>query len=338
MATATAHRENLKKIIVLVIKIVAISICLIFIAEHYFFEISPTAVSAEFITSFLILTALNWYTKAYKTKGYFKLAHIPLIFIPLFLAIHFRAGFYWASNTFPIKEADTILLNLQMPFDDFAYSMIRQYLTTTIPQALFISVILTFFLYIILNRTKKRLAAIAAYFLATIVLVLSEIPIQDYTTILFCNPEKNAGYSQFFVDNYVNPDSINIIPPEQKRNLILIYLESLETSFSDKEHGGNQKENLIPEITSLALQNINFGRKGKHIGGGIDINGSGATFSTMHTRTLGIPLVSNYRRTPIMHHYNSLYKILHDNGYRQFFSRVIPACTRISKISLQTKK
>ena len=211
------------------------------------------------------------------------------------------------------------MLTLEEPFDDFAYSMVNQYLSSTIPQALIISVILTVFIYSFLNTTKKRLISIGAYFAATIALFVSDIPILDYVHILKREPEKNASYSKFFDDNYINPDSVKIVPPGQKRNLILIYLESLETTFSDKEHGGGQDSNLIPEITELALQNVNFGKSGKLIGGGINVHGTGSTIASMQTRSLGIPYVTNYKKTPILHHYKSLYKILNENGYHQIF-------------------
>ena len=310
---------NNKKFILLLLKIVAIAACLIFFAEHYFFEIAPLSISPIYILAFLSLIALNWQTKEFKKKDYFKPTHIPLVILPLFLVVHLRAGIYWALNTFPLADANTVLLTLQEPFDDFAYSMIRQYLSTTIPQALIISIILTVFLYTILNNTKKRLGAIGLYFAATIALFIINIPILDYVHIINNEPEKSNISSKFFIENYVNPDSVKITPPEKKRNLILIYLESLETTFADKEHGGNQETNLIPEITKLSLQNLSFGKSKNHIGGGLDANGSNHTFGSWHTRSLGIPGVTNYKRSPILQHYNSLYKILNNNGYKQIF-------------------
>lgn len=320
------QRNRIKKIIVLLLKTVAIVACLFFIAEHYFFEITPLSASPTFILSFLSLIAINWQTKQFQKKDYFKPSHIPLIVILLFLAVHFRAGIYWALNTFPLRDANVVMLTLQEPFDDFAYSMIKQYLATTIPQALVITAVLTIFLYALFSNTKKRLIFIGAYFAATIALFVSDIPVLEYIHILKNEPEKSASYSKFFVENYVNPDSVKITPPEQKRNLILIYLESMETTFSDKAHGGNQDTNLIPEITQLAQQNINFGKNKNHIGGGIDSYGSGATFAAMLSRSLGIPFVVNYDKTPILHHYKSLYKILNENGYRQIFFQGNPGC------------
>ena len=282
-------------------------------------EISPFSASPEYILSLLTLIILNWRTRAFQKKDYLKPSHIPLVVLLLLIAVHLRAGFVWALNTFPLKDANTVLLTLQEPFDDFAYSMVRQYLAATVPQTLVITIVLTVFLYAVLNSTKKRLVPIGIYFVSAIALVLCHIPVSDYIHILNNEPEKNASYSQFFVENYVNPDSVKITPPEHKHNLILIYLESLETSFADKEHGGNQDTNLIPEITELAQQNLSFGKNKNHIGGGLDAVGSTSTFPSMHSRSLGIPNITIYSKTPILHHYKSLYKILHSHGYKQIF-------------------
>lgn len=301
------------------LRIAAIIVCLLYIVEHYFFEIAPFSVSPAFILSFLALVAINWHTKAFKKKDCFKPTHIPPVVILLLLAVFFRAVVFWALCTFPLRDANTVLLTLEEPFDDFAYGMVRICLTTTIPQTLLITAILTVFLYTLLNSTKKRLVAIGAYFAATIIQFIVVVPVSDYIHILNNEPEKNAAYSQFFADNYASPDSVKITAPEHKRNLILIYLESLETSFADREHGGYQDTNLIPEITELALQNISFGKDKDQIGGGLDASGSNHTFGSLFTRSFGIPNIINYKKTPILYYYKSLYKILNSNGYKQIF-------------------
>lgn len=311
--------NKLKTIVILCLKIIAIEECLAFIVLHYLFEIKPFSISPIFIISFLVLLVLNYLTQNYQKKDCFKISHIPLIAILLFFVVHLRAGIIWALNTFPLNDANMVLLTLQEPFDDFAYLMIKQYLETTIPQAAIISIILMFFVYVFLNSIKKRLVFIGIYFITTIVFVFIDIPVFNYIHILNNEPEKNSSYSKFFVENYVNPDSVKITLSGEKRNLILIYLESLETTFADKEHGGNQDSNLIPEITELAKENISFGKNKNHIGGGLDASGSSSTFTTIHTRSLGIPHVTNYKNTPILQHYKSFYEILNENGYKQIF-------------------
>ena len=93
----------------------------------------------------------------------------------------------------------------------------------------------------------------------------------------------------------------------------------METSFASKQNGGYQNVNLIPEITELAQQNINFGKSENGIGGGFDAIGSSSTFDAMHTRSFGLPHISNYRKTSILHNYKSIYSILNTFGYKQVF-------------------
>lgn len=311
--------SKLKKLFLYLLMLIALEECLTFIVVYCFFELSPIQIFPKFILSFFFLIVISWRLKYFKKKDFFKPTHIILIATLLFLSVHFRSGILWAFNTFPLMDASAVLLTLQKPFDDFAFSMIKQYLASTIPLSLIIAAILIIFLYTIFNTIRKRLLFIALYFLSTIILLFHDLSISDYIHILNDEPEKTSAYSHFFSENYVNPDSVIITPPQNKRNLILIYLESMETTYSDKRKGGNQEVNLIPEITNLAKENISFGKRNGNIGGGLDAMGSNHTFGSMYTRTLGIPYTIDDAKVPIMSHYNSLYKILNKNGYKQFF-------------------
>ena len=64
--------------------------------------------------------------------------------------------------------------------------------------------------------------------------------------------------SSFIEDNYVDPNSVSLSFPEKKRNLIYIFLESMENTYSSEEYGGAFSENTIPELTELSLENENF--------------------------------------------------------------------------------
>ena len=52
------------------------------------------------------------------------------------------------------------------------------------------------------------------------------------------------SYSTLIEDNYVNPSQTTITFPEKKRNLIYIYLESMESTYSDKKDGGAYDHNF----------------------------------------------------------------------------------------------
>ena len=58
--------------------------------------------------------------------------------------------------------------------------------------------------------------------------------------------------SSFIEENYVEPKETKLIFPEKKRNVIYIYLESMENSYMSKDLGGMEEVNLIPKLTQLA--------------------------------------------------------------------------------------
>ena len=64
--------------------------------------------------------------------------------------------------------------------------------------------------------------------------------------------------SDLIEEEYVNPNDVEITFPEEKRNLIFIYVESLESSMQDKANGGIFDVNYIPELTRLAKENTSF--------------------------------------------------------------------------------
>ena len=69
---------------------------------------------------------------------------------------------------------------------------------------------------------------------------------------------------------YVRPEEANIELPEEKRNLIYIFLESMETTYYSTQDGGLSQYDLIPEISRLAKENVNFSDTDK-LGGAYSI-------------------------------------------------------------------
>ena len=99
-----------------------------------------------------------------------------------------------------------------------------------------------------------------------------------------------STYSTFIDDNYVDPSSVNVTFPEQKRNLIYIFLESMEMTYADKENGGAFKQNVIPELTQLAQENEDFSGKSNKLNGGYSMPGTTWTMGAMFGQTSGLPL------------------------------------------------
>lgn len=70
--------------------------------------------------------------------------------------------------------------------------------------------------------------------------------------------EEQNIVSTLYEDHYTKTDSSLVQFPKKKKNLIYIYLESMESTYADKEHGGEFVQNLIPHLTQLANDNVDF--------------------------------------------------------------------------------
>ena len=131
--------------------------------------------------------------------------------------------------------------------------------------------------------------------------------------------------STIYQENYVDPLAANITFPEQKRNLIYIYLESMENSYMDTESGGALQCNVMPELTALAgeKENINFSHT-DGIGGFQNMTGASWTIAAMVAQTAGIPLKvplgvdrNEYGQDFFLPGVHTLTNVLHNNSYYQ---------------------
>ena len=128
--------------------------------------------------------------------------------------------------------------------------------------------------------------------------------------------------SDFYLSEYITPKYENIVFPEDKKNLIVILMESMESSFSDKESGGVLDKNLIPHLTKIADENVNFSGTQK-LGGGIDLSGTGWTIAGMTAKFAGLPYnirgAENQNSPFFLPAAVTLTDILSNAGYRQRF-------------------
>lgn len=135
-----------------------------------------------------------------------------------------------------------------------------------------------------------------------------------------------SGFSDgdLFETAYVDPAEARITFPEEKRNLIYILLESMETSYLAREQGGAMEENLIPELYEIAQDNVNFSHN-EDVGGFYCTKGATWTIGAMVAQTAGIPLktptedVNMYGKdgTAFLPGVTTLMDVLDEAGYHQ---------------------
>lgn len=150
----------------------------------------------------------------------------------------------------------------------------------------------------------------AAFCLLAFGVFIDKLDVLDYIS-------KNTTESDFIEEHYVNPEETRLIFPEQKRNLIYIFLESMETTYGETRAGGPITDNFIPELTQLAKENISFP------GGARTYTGTTWTAAAMVAQTSGIIVkvpvgAENYGgENEYLPGVVSIGDILEEQGYRQ---------------------
>ncbi len=98
--------------------------------------------------------------------------------------------------------------------------------------------------------------------------------------------------SQVFEDHYVDPSKVTLAFPEKKRNLVYIYMESMENTLGSSAHGGQMKPSRIPELEELALNpaTIQFSNQPTGLGGSVPASGTTWTVAAMAAQSSGVPL------------------------------------------------
>lgn len=196
----------------------------------------------------------------------------------------------WMFKTWTNLTMDELVYHLTAPLEGTNTDMIKDYCNEC---AVPVLLILGCILFVIAANRKhtgilKKIAIVCsagavAVTGITVGVIWNGLDVSNYM-------KGQSTYSTFIDDNYVDPSSVNITFPEQKRNLIYIFLESMEMTYADKENGGAFKQNVIPELTQLAQENEDFSGKSSKLNGGYSMPGTTWTMGAMFGQTSGLPL------------------------------------------------
>lgn len=96
--------------------------------------------------------------------------------------------------------------------------------------------------------------------------------------------------STFIEENYVDPEKVDIEFPEKKRNLVYIYLESIENTYADLGSGGAFSYNNIPELTALSMEGEDFSGDTDTLNGGRVMPATTFTMGGIFAQSAGLPL------------------------------------------------
>ena len=234
----------------------------------------------------------------------------------------------WVLDTWGLLSIDEIIFHLKVPLDGTNSDVVLDGINACVPLAVLV-LFLSIFLIIGL-RNKHGKCMIALFLVAVIACgsagraayeVYDELDVKEYLV-------SQKKESHFIEQNYVDPRTTKITFPEQKRNLIYIYLESMESTFASKEDGGGLDFNCIPELTKLAEENTNFSNTDK-LGGGYPAYGGTWTMAGIFSQTSGIPIKNSEQtddvnatlaeQSSFSSQARNLEDIFADEGYNQCF-------------------
>lgn len=196
----------------------------------------------------------------------------------------------WMFDTWSNLTMDELMFHLTAPLEGTNGEMIAEYLSVCVAPAILI-MLLSVVLFVAWHDKKRRYLVLMGGGMV-VSLTVSAVSVHGaWNKLDVGNYVADQGtYSTFIDDNYVDPAEVQLQFPDQKRNLIYIFLESMETTYMDKESGGAFEENVIPELTRLAQENEDFSGADPLINGGYAMPGATWTIAAMFSQTSGIPL------------------------------------------------
>ena len=248
-----------------------------------------------------------------------RISNIAIV-ICVLIAVTATIAIDWLYDAFGNLSINEIIFQLKVPMQGTSTQLVEDFLIKCPWKIIVGTVMLSFAL--ILPAKKWGKSTRISLILSIILLVASIIRI-IIVTELFKYIGNQLNTSTFIEEEYVNPENVAIEFPEQKRNLIYIFLESMETTYFAKEDGGLSEQDLIPEISRLAKENLNFSNTSK-LGGAHSTYATTWTVAAMTAQTAGIPLkigvddnaMSEY--SVFLEGAYTIGEILEDNGYTNY--------------------
>ena len=166
---------------------------------------------------------------------------------------------------------------------------------------------------------KRKVLSAGLFFALAAIVVLAKMRVFSFLW-------RQMTPSKLYETHYVAPQKEMIKAPEKKRNLVYIYMESMENTYADKSVGGLTDKSRIPYLTSLALgEGECFSVDGK-LNGLEPAEGAVWTCGSLVSQTCGTPLIVPIGRNNMGKGYKtflpgmvSIWEILSDYGYRSVF-------------------
>lgn len=260
-------------------------------------------------------------------KTILKILHIiSLVIITLFLVTAVYLKLKFSAINF-----EEILFLMRGGTEDSDFTALYIALKLCVPIGLLI-ILLGYTIYYDILFGKKKIITkkgkqLYPFNIGTKGKIISTVVLFIISTGLLCWTSGLINYiiytnsnSKFIEKNYVNPKDTNITF-DNKRNLIFIVVESLETSLFTKEQGGYWNYEVMPELYDLLNEDdvVTFHNKDKSQGINM-LQGTSWTTAALVANTSGLPLKiriqrNQYHSENFMNGTYGLGDMLKDQGY-----------------------
>lgn len=220
---------------------------------------------------------------------------------------------YWALDTYGNFTGDELFFHFLVPLGGISLQSFSKLATDVFLPGIIIGLPIA---YVIVEYIKRKKIITVAILVVTLTYGL-------YNIHMFTYIYNQITSSKFIEEKYIETKNVKINFPKEKKNLIYIYLESFENTYSNKENNGQQATNLIPYLTKLANDNTNFSNN-NNLGGALSLNGTAWTSAAMVGQTSGLPLKINTSSNGIIDLHNffpnskTLGEVLKENGYNNY--------------------
>ena len=248
-------------------------------------------------------------------------------------------GSFFIKSKFPMVSVDELYFYATNGVTNSDNNVFILAIKTCLPFVVLLTILFSAILYDIsfghfnfickIKKKNKRKKQIQLYPLqkiydhrkiATLVLFIISLIIAAYNINGITFIKNSSTKSKFIEINYVDPKNTQI-EFKEKRNLILIVVESLETTFFTKNQGGSWDYGVTKELYKLTKEKDSTAFYQNKVGQEMEkVEGATWTTGSVITNTSGIPFKipidgNSYRSNNFLNGAYTLGDILKENGY-----------------------
>lgn len=233
----------------------------------------------------------------------------------------------WLFKTWPNLQISELLYEVTAPLEGTGNDQIINYFKLAGIPTIIIVIILIVIMIILYNTSKqiRRRGKQIIIVVSCVLIVISGF--RFYSRLDLGNYVQSQSSTSDFIElNYIDPASTEITFPETKRNLIMIYCESMEMTYSDLSNGGGFENNYIPELTQLSEENENFSGSNETLNGANSLSYTTWTMGGLFASSSGLPLKIDIggndmdTQESFFPGITTLGDILEDEGYTNIFA------------------